>query len=90
MLLQSSLVYFLAKLVPSALALLNSALLTRVLSVRDFGLYGLGLSIIAIVGSVGFDWIGSTYCRFFQSGDTSNDRLQSSVTFIYLAMCLGS
>jgi O-antigen/teichoic acid export membrane protein len=61
--LRGSAIFFLARLVPSLLAVITTAILTRWLPPTTYGLYALGLSIVFIMTTGGFEWIGLSLLR---------------------------
>jgi O-antigen/teichoic acid export membrane protein len=61
--LQGRVIFLLARLIPSVLALVVAALLTRLLKPEEYGLYALGLSIIFFLTIGVFEWLGLSLMR---------------------------
>lgn len=60
---QGRVIFLLARLIPSVLALVVAALLTRLLKPEEYGLYALGLSIIFFLTIGVFEWLGLSLLR---------------------------
>ncbi len=58
-----SIVFFIARLVPSLLAVMTTALLTRLLEPATYGMYALGQSIIFFITIGAFEWLGLSLMR---------------------------
>jgi O-antigen/teichoic acid export membrane protein len=58
-----SIVFFAARFLPSLLAVVTTALLTRLLEPAAYGMYALGLSIIYLMTTGGFEWLGLSVMR---------------------------
>jgi O-antigen/teichoic acid export membrane protein len=58
-----SIIFFIARLVPSLLSVLTTALLTRILEPAAYGMYALGLSIIFLITTGAFEWLGLSLMR---------------------------
>ncbi len=67
MLIRHSAIYVVAKVLPGVLGMLTTAILTRMLAPEEYGLYGLALVIMAFGSSMGFEWIGVSFLRFYQA-----------------------
>lgn len=63
MLIRHSAVYIAAKLLPGALGMLTTALLTRLLPPEQYGLYGVALVIMSFGATLAFEWLGLAYLR---------------------------
>jgi O-antigen/teichoic acid export membrane protein len=61
--LHSRVIFLIARLTPSVLGVVITAVLTRVLDPVDYGLYALGLSITFFVTIGGFEWLGLSVLR---------------------------
>ncbi len=64
---RDSLVYVTAKIVPGALGIATTALLTRVFAPADYGLYGIALIVMTFGSSMLFDWIGLAFMRLYEA-----------------------
>ena len=58
-----SIVFFVARLLPSLLAVVTTAVLTRLLEPAAYGNYALGLSIIFLITIGAFEWLGLSVMR---------------------------
>lgn len=67
MLIGHSVVYLAARLVPGIVGVLTAAILTRLFDPVQYGVYGLLLVTMTLVASVGFDWLGVAFLRFFEA-----------------------
>ena len=63
MLIRHSVVYIAAKLLPGALGMLTTAVLTRLLPPEQYGLYGVALVIMSFGATLAFEWLGLAYLR---------------------------
>lgn len=63
MLIRHSAVYIGAKLLPGALGMLTTSLLTRLLPPEQYGVYGVALVIMSFGATLGFEWLGLAYLR---------------------------
>ena len=61
--LRGSIIFLLARLVPSLFGLVTAAVLTRLLEPAVYGLYALGLSITFFLALGVFDWLGLSLLR---------------------------
>ena len=66
MLIRNSAIYILARLLPGLFSLATTAALTRLLDPNEYGLYGLALVIMMFGSTLGFDWLGLAFLRFYQ------------------------
>jgi O-antigen/teichoic acid export membrane protein len=64
---RDSLVYVIAKLIPGALGVATTSILTHVLSPQRYGIYGLALLIMTFGSSMLFDWIGLSLMRLYEA-----------------------
>ena len=60
---KSRVVFLLARLIPSLLAVVTTAVLTRLLAPAEYGLYALGLSIVFFLTLGVFEWLGLSLLR---------------------------
>jgi len=67
MLIQHSVLYIIAKLLPGLFGLLTTAALTRLLDPHEYGLFGLALVIMSLGSTILFDWLGLSFLRFYQA-----------------------
>ncbi len=87
MLIRNSLLYMLARLLPGAFGMATTALLTRILDVESYGVYGLALVIMTFVSTMGFDWLGVSFLRFYAGAEKDDGR--TVATFVYIFLALG-
>ena len=87
MLIRNSLLYMVARLVPGLFGMATTALLTRVLDVAGYGIYGLVLVIMTFVSTMGFDWLGVSFLRFYD-GKEGGERTIATFAYIFLALVL--
>jgi O-antigen/teichoic acid export membrane protein len=85
MLIRNSLLYMLARLLPGVFGMATTAMLTRLLDVASYGIYGLALVIMTFVSTMGFDWLGVSFLRFYDGREGSE---RTIATFIYIFMGL--
>ena len=85
MLIRHSFLYIAARIAPGLLGMGTTAILTRLLEPRSYGLYGLALVIMTFVSSTGFDWLGVTFVRFNES---RRDDERTAATFILIFFIL--
>jgi O-antigen/teichoic acid export membrane protein len=81
MLIRNSLLYMVARLVPGIFGMATTALLTRLLDVGGYGVYGLALVIMTFISTMGFDWLGVSFLRFYDAKE--GDR-HTVATFVYI------
>jgi O-antigen/teichoic acid export membrane protein len=62
-----SVIFFIARLLPSLLGVITTALLTRLLDPAAYGMYALGLSIIFFITIGAFEWLGLSVMRMVTS-----------------------
>jgi len=86
MLIRNSLLYMIARLVPGIFGMATTALLTRLLDVAAYGLYGLALVVMTFVSTMGFDWLGVSFLRFY---DGKGGDQRTVATFVYIFLMLG-
>ena len=67
MILRTGATYLVARIVPGALGVATTALLTRLLSPDVYGVYGLALIVMNFASTVAFEWLGMSFMRFFES-----------------------
>lgn len=67
MLIRNSVLYMVARLLPGLFSLGTTAILTRLLEPREYGLYGLALVMMMLGSSIAFDWLGLSFLRFYQA-----------------------
>jgi O-antigen/teichoic acid export membrane protein len=85
MLIRNSLLYMLARLLPGVFGMATTALLTRLLSVAGYGVYGLALVTMTFVSTMGFDWLGVSFLRFYDGKKEDN---RTVATFLYIFVAL--
>ena len=78
MLIRHSALYIGAKLLPGALGMLTTALLTRILPPDQYGIYGVALVITSFGATLGFEWLGLAYLRLAAA---PGDAGRAGVTF---------
>ncbi len=87
MLIRNSLLYMLARLLPGVFGMATTALLTRLLDVGSYGVYGLALVIMTFVSTMGFDWLGVSFLRFFD-GKAGSERTVATFVHIFFGLLL--
>lgn len=85
MLIRHSAIYVAAKVVPGLLGMAATALLTRLLDPVQYGLYGLALVVMTFGASMGFEWIGVSFLRFYQAR-RDDPLIVSTILQLFLAM----
>jgi O-antigen/teichoic acid export membrane protein len=85
MLIRNSLLYVLARLLPGVFGMATTALLTRLLDVASYGIYGLALVIMTFVSTMGFDWLGVSFLRFYD-GKAGSERTVATFVHIFLGL----
>jgi len=83
--LQGRVIFLLARLIPSVLALVVAALLTRLLKPEEYGLYALGLSIIFFLTIGVFEWLGLSLMRM-AAGAHRPDLLYGTIMTCFVAL----
>ena len=89
MLIRHSLLYMVARFVPGILGMMTTALLTRLLDLRGYGIYGLALVIMTFVSTMGFDWLGVSLMRFNEAR-RGDERVIATFVQIFLVLMLVS
>lgn len=87
--LRDSAIYILSRVVPSGLGFVTGLALTWLLTPEDYGLYGLGLTIVVLVAGIFFDWHALSFMRFFQA-NAEEPRFMPTVVQTFLLLCLAS
>lgn len=85
MLIRDSVLYILARLVPGAIMVASNTVLTYLLSPANYGIYGFALVIMNLGATIGFDWLGPTFLRLYES--RRQDRATVG-TFIWIFVVL--
>jgi O-antigen/teichoic acid export membrane protein len=67
MLIRHSMTYVAAKVLPGMLGMVTTAILTRILTPTEYGLYGLSLVIMGFGVNMGFDWLFMCLTRFYEA-----------------------
>jgi O-antigen/teichoic acid export membrane protein len=86
MLLRDGAIYILAKLVPCALGFATTIGLTWVLSPDAYGVYGFGLTVVALGSNALFDWHALSFMRWYQSRG-HEQRFMSTMLTIFAIVC---
>jgi O-antigen/teichoic acid export membrane protein len=87
MLIKNSLLYVLARLLPGVFGMATTALLTRLLDVASYGVYGLALVIMTFVSTMGFDWLGVSFLRFYD-GKAGSERTVATFVHIFFGLLM--
>jgi O-antigen/teichoic acid export membrane protein len=66
---RSRIMFLVARLVPSLLGVLTTAVLTRLMDPAEYGLYALGLSIAFFLSEGAFEWLGLSIMRMARTAD---------------------
>jgi O-antigen/teichoic acid export membrane protein len=85
---KSRIMFLLGRLVPSILAFITTAALTRILDPTKYGTYALGISIIYFVAT-GFDWLGISLLRMTPAAKAPK-LFFGTVLVCFYGMCLFS
>ncbi len=67
MLARDSLIYVAAKIVPGALGVAGTSVLTRAFAPAEYGRYGVALILMGFGSSMLFDWIGLAFMRLYEA-----------------------
>ena len=89
MLARDSLVYVAAKIVPGALGVAGTSVLTRAFAPAQYGRYGVALILMGLGSAMLFDWIGLAFMRLYEA---RRDDCAAIPTFVGLfgAVLLGT
>ena len=85
MLIRHSFLYVVARILPGLLGMVTTAILTRLLDVRGYGLYGLALVIMTFVSTMGFEWLGISFVRF-NEGRQDDERTVATFVHMFFAV----
>jgi O-antigen/teichoic acid export membrane protein len=66
---RSRIMFLIARLVPSILGVITTAVLTRLMAPAEYGLYALGLSIAFFLSTGAFEWLGLSIMRMARTSD---------------------
>ena len=69
---RSQLMFLIARLVPSLLGVVTTAVLTRLMGPPEYGLYALGLSIAFFLSNGAFEWLGLSIMRMARTSDNED------------------
>jgi O-antigen/teichoic acid export membrane protein len=84
--LRDSIIYILARAVPSVFGFVTGMALTWLLTPTQYGTYGLGLATVTLLAGVFFDWHALSFMRFFQA-NAANPTFMPTVTQSFLMLC---
>lgn len=85
-----SLIYLLARGVPSIIAFFSVAIFTRLLNPTEFGIYSLVYTSALLLSSVFFQWLRMGLLRFYQErNETEQIVLVSTLAVTFLVVALG-
>jgi len=84
--LRSRVVFLLARLIPSLLAVVTTAVLTRLLAPAEYGFYALGLSIVFFLTLGVFEWLGLSLLRMAPA-TKQPDLFFGTVLTCFCALC---
>ena len=85
MLIRHSAVYAAAKLLPGLLGVATTAVLTRLLSPGEYGLYGLALVVMTLGSIILFQWLCLSFLRFYQARQ-GDQRLIATFTTMFFGV----
>ena len=83
---RSRVVFLLARLIPSLLAVVTTAVLTRLLAPAEYGFYALGLSIVFFLTLGVFEWLGLSLLRMAPA-TKQPDLFFGTVLTCFCALC---
>jgi len=83
-LIRHSFLYVVARVLPGLLGMVTTAILTRLLDVRGYGIYGLALVIMTFVSTMGFEWLGISFVRF-NEGRQQDERMVATFVHMFVA-----
>jgi O-antigen/teichoic acid export membrane protein len=86
MIARNAFIYILSKILPAAIGIVTTMILTWLLTPAAYGLYSLGIMMAMLTSSFFFDWLGLSMMRFFPRHHES-DVFLSSVILIFIALC---
>lgn len=87
MLIRHSFLYVVARVLPGLLGMATTAILTRLLDVRGYGIYGLALVIMTFVSTMGFEWLGISFVRF-NEGRQHDERMVATFVHMFFSVVL--
>ncbi len=87
MMIRHTATYLVAKLAPGVLGMLTTSFLTRLLIPADYGLYGLALVIANFASIMLFDWLLTSFLRFYE-GRSADLRTLGTFVHLFLAVVL--
>src|SRR5664280_2261377 len=67
MLIKHSILYTIAKLVPGLLSIATTGILTHLFDPTQYGVYALVILVMTLTANIGFDWLGVSFLRFYDS-----------------------
>lgn len=84
---RESLIYTIGRALPAGISFVTGMVLTWLLAPAEYGVYGLGTALIAVLSSAFFGWHGLSFMRFYQAG-VENPRFMPTVVQSFLLLCL--
>jgi O-antigen/teichoic acid export membrane protein len=85
--LRTSAIYIISKLIPGGLGFALTIFLSWLLNPEQYGTYGYGMAIAMMISTVGFEWLGQSFMRFYQGeGDTRT--FLPTITIIFIGLCI--
>ena len=88
MLVRHSLVYIATNLVAGLFGFATTLILTRLISPAEYGVFGLGNTLVYFAVAALFDWQATTYMRFIQATGTDRARMTGVFVGLFLAAVL--
>ena len=88
MIIRNGLLYLIARLLPGALAVVTTAILTRLLTPQSYGLYGLTLMVMNFGSTIAFEWLGLSFMRFFETRKEDPRAIPTFVVMYYVMVGL--
>lgn len=89
MFLRHSLIYLLAKGLPSLVAFFSIAIYTRLIDPREFGVYTLVYTGAVLLASIFFQWLRLGLLRFYHGrSDEQKSTLLSTITLAFMAVAI--
>lgn len=80
--------YFISKLLPGLINVLTVYILTRLLTLSEYGEYSLVLTVVSVIYSFMFEWIRLSLLRFYKKFEERRGELLGTIAFINVLLLL--